>query len=112
MWKTTHYEEEGNWDDDNDQWISTETCTSSPSSHVKQAPHLHDDLHSLQYLMNAPTPPLWAVSSSIITVCLYGFVGASGAGFGNSIALPDGTILYRQGLWGCDADSTSSNFRE
>ena len=37
---------------------------------------------------------------------------ASTAGFGSSFALPDGSLLFRHGLWGCDADSASSNFRE
>jgi len=45
-------------------------------------------------------------------MCLYGFVDASGAGFGSSFHLPNNTIWFRQGIWGRDADNTSSNYRE
>jgi hypothetical protein len=45
-------------------------------------------------------------------VAVYGFVDASTAGFGGSFALPDGTLWFRHGLWGRDADSVSSNFWE
>ncbi len=37
---------------------------------------------------------------------------ASSTGFGGSFALPDGSIYFRQGIWGHDSDSDSSNFRE
>lgn len=45
-------------------------------------------------------------------MAIYGFVDASAAGFGGSFALPDGSVLFRHGLWGRDADSVTSNFRE
>ena len=41
----------------------------------------------------------------------YGFVDASGAGFGGSIGLV-GKIAYRFGVWGRDMDDSSSNYRE
>jgi hypothetical protein len=41
----------------------------------------------------------------------YGFGDASGSGFGGSIALPGG-ISYRIGVWGKDAEDSSSTYRE
>ncbi len=41
----------------------------------------------------------------------YGFVDASGSGFGSSIAFPDG-IFYRVGVWGRDAKDSSFNYPE
>jgi hypothetical protein len=45
-------------------------------------------------------------------IAIYGFVDASTAGFGGSFELPNGTMFFRHGLWGRDADSASSNYRE
>ncbi len=46
------------------------------------------------------------------SVALYGFADASGQGFGSTFALPNGDVMYRYGVWGRDADNTSSNYRE
>jgi hypothetical protein len=45
-------------------------------------------------------------------VAVYGFVDASLAGYGGSFSLPDGALWFRHGVWGRDADSVTSNFRE
>jgi hypothetical protein len=42
---------------------------------------------------------------------MYGFVDASGLGFEGSLMLSRG-ISYRVGVWGRDADNSSSNYRE
>ena len=41
----------------------------------------------------------------------YGFLDASGSGFGSTIAKENG-ITYRMGVWGRDEDSESSNWKE
>jgi len=79
---------------------------------VTAVPCLHDDLACLLHLFSPPHPPIRFVRSSKIVTATYGFGDASGEGFGSSFCLPDGTVIFRHGTWGRDADSTTSNFRE
>jgi hypothetical protein len=37
---------------------------------------------------------------------------ASATGFGSSLQLPTGHLLYRYGLWGRDNEASSSKYRE
>jgi len=76
------------------------------------APRLMDDIHCLLHLFSDDTPPTRMIRCTRRCVAIYGFVDASTAGYGGSFALPDGSILFRHGLWGRDADSVTSNFRE
>lgn len=41
----------------------------------------------------------------------YGFLDASGSGFGSTIER-DGEVVYRMGVWGKDEDGESSNWKE
>jgi hypothetical protein len=63
-------------------------------------------------LFEPATPPRRPIRSRAVTTCVYGFADASGAGFGSSLRLPSGMISYRYGLWGKDAEGSSSNCRE
>jgi hypothetical protein len=76
------------------------------------APRLASDVFCLLQLFADPTPPTRMVRCSHRKTAIYGFVDASSAGFGGSFALPDGSLFFRHGLWGRDADSISSNFPE
>jgi hypothetical protein len=76
------------------------------------APRLASDVFCLLQLFADPTPPTRMVRCSHCKTAIYGFVDASSAGFGGSFALLDGSLFFRHGLWGRDADSISSNFRE
>ncbi len=81
-------------------------------SELAPAPCLASDVSCLVHLFDSPKPHTRMIRSTRRCVAIYGFVDASAAGFGGSFALPDGSILFRHGLWGHDADSVTSNFRE
>jgi hypothetical protein len=77
---------------------------------VVPVPRLADDLCCLQHLFHPDHPPIQFIRLTKIVSVTYGFGGASGEGFGSSFCLPDGTVLFRHGTWGWDADTVSSNF--
>ena len=79
---------------------------------VQPAPRFSTDLDCLLQLFSSPHPPTRMIQCTTRLVAIYGFVDASTAGFGSSFALPDGSLFFRHGLWGRDADFASSNFRE
>jgi hypothetical protein len=79
---------------------------------VRPAPRLSDDLTCLDVLFASSEPPVRTVRAARRLIVIYGFVDASGSGFGSSFTLPDNSIYFRHGLWGRDTDSDSSNFRE
>lgn len=103
LWKLPPTE----WDESD---ALTPTC-SAPET-VRPAPRLWDDVQCLEALFSSDTPPTRVVRFRQRFVAIYGFVDASSCGFGSSFALPDGSILFRHGIWGRDADDMSSNFRE
>jgi hypothetical protein len=70
------------------------------------------DLDSLCELFSSAHPPKRLIRTDTYTTCIYGFADASGLGFGSTFALPTGDTRYRYGVWGRDADNTSSNYRE
>jgi len=76
------------------------------------APRLPDDVFCLAQLFSANNPPTRMMRCTRRCIAIYGFVDASAAGFGSSFELPDKSILFRHGLWGRDADSATSKFRE
>ena len=102
---------EGYWDHKEDRWIPADLGSLKPPTFFKPAPRLLDDMEMLAELMKAPEPPLRLVRTKSISVAVYGFVDASGMGFGSSVETAGG-LLYRYGLWGRDADDTSSNYKE
>ena len=79
---------------------------------VQPVTRFEEDLDSLESLFAPTAPPQRIIRSTRIVTCVYGFVDASGAGFGSTLLLPDGQVTYRQGVWGRDADHASSNYRE
>ena len=79
---------------------------------IKAAPRLAQDLAGLAQLFVPVAPPLRPVRPTQVRVAIYGFVDASGSGLGSSFLLPTNTLLVRHGVWGRDADSVSSNYRE
>jgi hypothetical protein len=79
---------------------------------VLAVPRLRFDLQCLQQLFAPTTPPVCLVRATAVTVATYGFVDASGAGFGGTVLLPNGDTIFRHGFWGSDEDMRSSNYRE
>ena len=61
--------------------------------------------------MASDTPPVIIVRTATTIVIIYGFVDASGSGFGSTL-LVKGKIHYRIGTWSSTEDSNSSNWRE
>ncbi len=79
---------------------------------VTPAPRLEQDLASLITLFALPHPPTRFLRPTTVKIAIYRFVDASGAGFGSSFSLPDKCLLFQHGVWGRDADHTSSNYKE
>ncbi len=79
---------------------------------VLPAPRLESDLASLAQLLRSPSPPTRLLRPSSHRVVIYGFVDASGAGFGSTFLLPNSHLFFCHEIWGRDADHMSSNFRE
>lgn len=74
-------------------------------------PRFKQDLLALLALAASNKPFVRVVRSKHIHTAIYGFGDASSAGFGSSIGRTEGT-QGRFGLWTCDEDKESSNFRE
>jgi hypothetical protein len=100
MWKLPHVD-----------WIGLEQDTAAPDW-LQPAPRLGSDVQCLLTLFAADTAPTLRARCTDHRVAIYGFVDASSTGHRSSFTLPDGTLLFRHGLWGRDTDSLSSNFWE
>ena len=66
---------------------------------------------ALEALFESMDPPTVTVRSKRMLVVMYGFVDASGSGFGSTV-LHQGTMHYRIGTWSSQEDTNSSNWRE
>jgi len=102
---------EGYWSEELDQWQSWDDAPASPPSFVFPVPRYSSDLSALLTLLEPEEPPLRYVRGKLIHIAYYGFVDASGTGFGSTIQTRDG-LAFTYGQWGRDIDSESSNFRE
>ena len=78
---------------------------------VTPVPRLKADVEALLSLMSANAPPKRAVRPKRISVVVYGFGDASGAGFGSTFSAGK-DVYFRHGVWGKDAEGLSSNYRE
>lgn len=83
----------------------------SPPPRVKPVKRLEKDLQGIEQLTEPELPPFQPIRSKHIYVAKYGFVDASGSGFGSSLGLCEG-VRVRHGIWGRDVNSRSSNYRE
>lgn len=68
-------------------------------------------LEALDLFFEPQSPPLVKVRSEKIYMAVYGFMDASGGGFGSTFDR-DQKITYRMGVWGKDEESESSNWKE
>jgi hypothetical protein len=68
-------------------------------------------LEALESLLEAETPAEVVLRASGVFTILYGFVDASGKGFGSTV-LGKGGIRYHIGTWDGDTEESSSNFRQ
>ena len=79
--------------------------------YVYPCTRLDDDLDCLLKLFESEYPKVRHVRSSNVYLALYGFADASGSGFGSTIQTDQG-LRVRHSVWGRDATSSSSNFKE
>ena len=78
---------------------------------VTPVPRFHQCLRVLSNFFEVELPPIIKVRSTTCTVVVYGFVDASGSGFGSTL-LVHGNIKYRIGTWSSKEENNSSNWRE
>ena len=78
---------------------------------VRPVPRFHKCLKVLGKMFDQDLPPIVNVRSASCMVIVYGFVDASGSGFGSTLMVK-GNINYRIGTWSSKEDSNSSNWRE
>jgi hypothetical protein len=57
-------------------------------------------------------PPIRVVQPQKAVQVVYGFVDASGAGFGSALQLDGSNTCLCYGVWGRDSEGDASNFRE
>ena len=94
----------------------TERYSGEVPEEVSPVPRLEKDLYALKELFQGDKPSLRLVRGRHHSSVAYGFGDASGDGFGSSWKLrgsqTESKVKYRFGLWGDEADGSSSNFRE
>jgi hypothetical protein len=95
--------------DDHPDWTMPDL---GAPEYVTPVPFLSEDVSCLRHLFHPEHLPIRFIRITKIVSVSYGFGDASGEGFGSTFCLPNGTTLFRHGTWGCDADNTTSNFRE
>ena len=83
----------------------------TPPKLVKLLLRFHACLGALNQFFSDPTPPLVHMRSDNVLMAVYGFLDASGTGFGSTIEKA-GEISFRMGVWGKDQENESSNWRE
>jgi hypothetical protein len=107
-WKD-HQQVQLHLSDISEEFPVNETC--NHPTMVLPVPWLAADIQGLVTLFSSSSPRNYIIHSSAITVALFGFGDALGAGFGDTIITPSG-VHYRYGIWGDDLQTHSSNYRE
>lgn len=82
-----------------------------PSGETTPAKRFVDDLRALMNLSSSDAPPVRVVRSKTVLAAVYGFGDASGKGFCGTVGYHE-DIHYRIGVWRCDEESESSNYKE
>ena len=82
-----------------------------PRDKVKGDPYFWQCIKSLRWLLREETPAEVTVQSNKGLILIYGYVNASGGGFGESLLIKN-HAHYRIGTWGKDEEDNSSNWRE
>ena len=85
--------------------------TTDPPKAVVPVPRFHQCLDVRDKIFSESTPPIVSVRTTSCMVLVYGFVDASGSGFGSTL-LVRGKVKYRIGTWSSEEDKNSSNWRE
>ena len=86
------------------------SCKDAPTL-VTPVPRFHQCLQVLSTFCQVELPPVIKVRLTTCTVVMYGFVDASGSGFGSTL-LVHGNVRYRIGTWSSKEEKNSSNWSE
>jgi hypothetical protein len=112
-WKDKAYTDENSyWDVNEGTCIPWEEAITTAPTVVQPVPRYAKDLDALAELLAGDTPPLHYLRQQKVHVALYGFVDASGQGYGSSIEHRGGGVTYTYNIWGPDEESHTLNFRE
>ena len=79
---------------------------------VRAVPRLCDDIAALQLFLRNENAPWRFVRGKRVAVVHYGFGDASKSGFGATIQDANLNLWYRLGVWSCNEEDESSNYRE
>jgi len=109
--KSTGFDADCQWDVHTEDGQGPADYPSQPPDLVLPVPRYEDDLAALRSLTQSTTPPLRYERRKAVHTVVYGFVDASGHGFGSSLTSTTG-VSYTIGVWGRDDESQSSNYRE
>lgn len=111
-WKNRHFlDEDRFWDKVEGIWVPWEDAPQTSPIWVKPVPCLGADLQAIASFLSSESSSLHSIWKKTIHVAIYGFVDASGQGFGSSFKHKAG-ILYSYGIWGRESAGDSSNYRE
>ena len=99
-------------DDEKERVVqSMPTSNPKPPIFIKPVKLFFTCLEALDLFFRAETPPLVYVRTEKVFMAVYGFMDASGSGFGSSFDR-DNKTTYRMGVWGKDDEHNSSNWKE
>ena len=87
----------------------TQGPLTQPPVLVTVVPRFHQCLQALAKFFSLKSPPIISVRSAKCFIAIYGFVDASGSGFGSTL-LVKGQVHYRIGTWSSEEDVNSSNW--
>ena len=82
-----------------------------PEKFITPVPRFHSCIKAFEDFFSSEEPPIIVTRSKKCYVLIYGFVDASGSGFGSTLQERD-KIHYRIGTWSSIEENNSSNWRE
>ena len=108
--------------DDSDEWIELAPTAGSDEAPIvlssgpalgrtRAVPRFRQDLAALITLSAGDKSMARVIRGKFVLTAYYGFVDASSGRFGATVDRKDG-MHGRFGIWGCDAECASSNYRE
>ena len=98
--------------------VDLDPSDAPPPARVCPIPRLRRDMSALRWLTRAHRPPRRRVRCTRRATIFFGFVDASGVGFGSSLSgtrsalIIDSEVVYRQGDWGPADRKKPSNTKE
>ena len=91
---------------------SEDVVRAIPPTMVQEVSRLKADINTLAVFLSADKAPWRFVRGSKVAVAHYGFGDASKSGFGATIQGSTSGVWFRLGVWSCQEEAESSNYRE